>query len=72
MAKNVTTTGRTKHVDIRTKFVREYQEDGKITIIFVKSEDNHADILTKNITGDLHDKHSTALTCDKGAVQGGN
>ena len=29
-------------------FVKEYQEDGKIIIKFVKSEDNEADILTKN------------------------
>ena len=66
MAKNASTTGRTKHVDVRTKFVREFQEDGKITIIFVKSEDNHANILTKNITGDLQDKHAGVLTCRKG------
>ena len=46
---NYTNTGdRTKHIDIRTAFVKEYQEDGKIIIKFVKSEDNEADIFTKN------------------------
>ena len=38
---------RTKHIDIRTSFVKEYQEDGKIIIKFVKSEDNEADMFTK-------------------------
>ena len=27
-----TTSDRTKHIDIRTSFVKEYQEDGKIII----------------------------------------
>ena len=38
------------HIDIRTSFVKEYQEDGKIVIKFVKSEDKEADIFTKNTT----------------------
>ena len=38
----------TKHTDIRTSFVKEYLEDGKIIIKFVKSEENEADIFTKN------------------------
>ena len=41
------TGDRTKHIDIRSSFVKEYQEDGKIIIKFVKSEDNEADIFTK-------------------------
>ena len=35
MSENVTTSPRTKHVDIRYHFVREYVEDGFIEIIFV-------------------------------------
>ena len=37
-----------KHVHIRTAFVKEYQEEGKLLIEFVKSEENDADIDTKN------------------------
>ena len=33
------TGDRTKHIDERTAFVKEYQEDGKIIIKFVKSDD---------------------------------
>ena len=46
---NRTTSDRAKHIDIRTSFVKEYQEDGKRIIKFVKSEDNEADIFTKNV-----------------------
>ena len=46
LSNNRTTSDRTKHIDIRTSFVKEYQEDGKIIIKFVKSEENEADIFT--------------------------
>ena len=61
MAKNITTTGRTKHVDKRTKYVNEYVEDGTVKIIFVKMEDNLADCLTKNLGSSLHAKHSRKM-----------
>ena len=50
LSNNRTTSDRTKHIDIRTSFVKEYQEDRKIIIKFVNSEDNEADIFAKNTT----------------------
>ena len=47
LSNNRNTGDRTKHIDIRTPFVKEYQEDGKIIIKFVKSEDNEADNLPR-------------------------
>ena len=61
MSQNVNTSSRTKHVDIRTKYVNEYCEDGVLKIIFVKSVDNDSDIMTKNLGADLHSKHSNKL-----------
>ena len=52
LAKNATTSKRTKHVDIRYHFVRECIEDGIIKIIFVKSADNDSDVMTKNLNKD--------------------
>ena len=48
LSNNRTTSERTKHVHIWTGFVKEYQQEGKILIKFVKSEKNGADINTKN------------------------
>ena len=48
LSNNRTTSERTKLVHIRTAFVKEYQEEGKILIKFVKSEENDADINTQN------------------------
>jgi hypothetical protein len=50
---NYTTSQHTKHIDIRQHFVREFIEDDILKVIFVKSEDNDADIFTKNTTEEL-------------------
>ena len=65
LSSNRTTSDRTKHIDIRTSFVKEYQEDGKIIIKFVKSEDNEADIFTKNTTNGIFHNHQKKLVWDK-------
>ena len=61
LANNKTTSDRTKHVDIRAHFTREFIEAGKIKIVFVRSKDNDADIFTKNISGELYHIHSKKL-----------
>ena len=68
LSNNRTTSDRTKHIDIRTSFVKEYQEDGKIIIKFVKSEENEADIFTKNTTNVIFQNHQKKLVWDKGKV----
>ena len=68
LSNNRNTGDRMKHIDIRTSFVKEYQEDGKIIIKFVKSEDNEADIFTKNTTNICFQKHQEKLVWDKKEV----
>ena len=68
LSNNRTTSDRTKHIDIRSSFVKEYQEDGKIIIKSVKSEDNEADIFTKNTTNTFFQNHQKNLVWDKGEV----
>jgi len=61
LTKNATTGSRTKHVDTRFHFVREYIEDGVMKVQFVRSENNDADIFTKNLNGSLFQKHCEAI-----------
>ena len=68
LSNNRTTSDRTKHIDIITSFVKEYQEDGKIIIKFMKSEDNEADIFTKNTTNRIFQNHQKKFVWDKGEV----
>ena len=65
LSNNSTTSDRTKHIDIRTSFVKEYQADGKIIIKSVKSEENEADIFTKNTTNVIFSNHQKKLVWDK-------
>ena len=57
LSKNLSTSQRTKHIDVRYHFVREFVEEGFIKITFVKSEENHADIFTKNVNREIFEKH---------------
>ena len=45
---NAKTGGRTKHIDVKYHYVQEFVRDGVIQIIFVRSENNHSDVFTKN------------------------
>ena len=66
MAENVAVSQRTKHVDIRYKFLREMVQDRFLRIIFVKSAENVSDVMTKNTTGETHRRHEAELVEPKG------
>ena len=68
LSNNCTTSERTKHVHIRTAFVKEYQEEGTILSKLVKSEDNDADINTKNTANILFQKHEKKIIWDKDEI----
>ena len=60
MARNNSKGRATRHVNYRYNYCREVH--GKLVeLSFVKSEDNEADILTKNATKDEHERHSKKL-----------
>jgi hypothetical protein len=58
LANNYSTGPRTKHIDIRTHYVRELIVNELLRIEFIKTDENDADIFTKNLSEDLFDKHS--------------
>ena len=57
LAENATTSQRTRHIDIRYKWVSEFIENGEIEVIFVKTLENDADIFTKNMSSSVNDRH---------------
>ena len=50
MVKNQTVKKRSKHIDIRHRYIREKFEESAIEILSVTSEDIAANILTKCLT----------------------
>jgi hypothetical protein len=69
MSENVSTSSRTRHVDIRYNYVREYVEEGFVKIIFVKSAENISDGFTKNITGTLYDAHVKEFMSERDSLR---
>jgi hypothetical protein len=56
MAKNPVNHERTKHIDIRYHFVREKVEEGIVQVEYLETEEMLADILTKGLARDRHQK----------------
>jgi hypothetical protein len=57
MAENSSSGVRTRHVDMRYHFVQEHIVDEFIKVVFVKSDENNADLFTKNVSKDAYTKH---------------
>jgi uncharacterized protein (UPF0332 family) len=65
MSKNVSTSSRTKHVDTRYHFMREFVEEGFVKIIFVRSDNNVYDPFTKNTPSSIYEKHTAKFVAQK-------
>ena len=48
---------RTKHIDIRFHFVRDAYQQGRIRIKYLPTADMTADILTKALSREAHQRH---------------
>ena len=64
MGNNAKQSVRTKHIDVRYHFIREYVVDGMVEIMFVRSEDNDPDIFTKNVSKETYCRHSDKFMMD--------
>jgi hypothetical protein len=62
LSNNQAVGSRTKHIDIRTHYVHNLINDEIIKTLFVKSENNAADIFTKNVSEYLFLKHTSSYT----------
>jgi GH35 family endo-1,4-beta-xylanase len=49
LVNNWSSSGRTRHIDVRYKFLRELKEQGLIRVIWTPSHLNEADVFTKNL-----------------------
>lgn len=56
LAKNPVFHGRSKHIDVRYHFIREYVEQGLIVIKHVRTNEQRADILTKALSAEKFEK----------------
>ena len=57
LKRNECTGTRTKHIDTKYLFICDYQEDGIVKIVFIKSIDNESDIMIKNTSAATFQSH---------------
>ena len=58
LAHNDGASMRTRHIDVRYHFVREYVENRVVKILFVRLEDSDSDVFTKNIMREVFWRHT--------------
>ena len=61
MATNRSSSRRTRHVDVKHYIVRDTVESGIVRIHYVKSGEQHADVLTKELEVNSFETHATFL-----------
>ena len=57
IANNWSSSGRTRHMDVRLKFLRELKEANIIHVKHTSGETNEADMFTKNLARPLFERH---------------
>ena len=61
IAKNPLSLSSRKHIDVRYHCLRELAASGDISVQYLRTEDQHADILTKAIGRESFEKHRDFL-----------
>ena len=61
LARNPVAHSRTKHVDIHFHFIRKAQEEGIVDIVYCRSSEMVADLLTKSISRNKFEKLRTLM-----------
>jgi hypothetical protein len=61
LVKNQQVSSRTKHIGIRHQYMRDLQDNKALDVRFKRSENNSANIMTKNTTREVHDKHTQQI-----------
>ncbi|CAM9933318.1 unnamed protein product [Ascophyllum nodosum] len=62
VANNKHSSRRTRHIDVKHNIVRDAVEEGLVRIVYVRSEEQHTDILTKALDMRTFELHAKALT----------
>jgi hypothetical protein len=70
MAKNPINHERTKHIDIKYHFIREMVESALIKLTYLQTEDMLADVLTKGLARDRHQRLCSMIGLQELTVEG--
>ena len=71
LANNAKVSSRTKHIELKTHFIREYIDKNIVKVIFVRSLENNSDVWTKNTSKMIYDKRTDRFMEKKRRNKGG-
>ena len=60
MANNRHSSKRTRYIDIKHRLIRDGVDEGKVRVTYVKTEDQHADVLKKLLDKRMFENHVDA------------
>ena len=66
LAKNTVNHERSKHIDVRFHFIRDYVKEGSVELLHVVSQDEVADIFTKPLPKVLFEKYKKMISMTNG------
>ena len=69
MSENTSTSGRTKHIEIRYRYVNEIILNGFLKVLFVKTSENVADVFTKNVRSETYRELVKHFLLDKNLIR---
>lgn len=70
LSENASATSRTRHIDARYHFIREFIAEGFLKIVFVKTKENKSDIFTKNVSSEIYDSHVQDYVMGRSEIAG--
>ena len=70
MSENPSSSSRTRHMSTRYFYVMDLQNDKVIIVKFIGSAENLANIATKNVQVQVHEKHLDKVTAERLHVDG--
>ena len=68
MSENATSNQRTRHIDVRHRFILGLTEEGFLDVVFTNSENNTSDGLSKNVSKDVYERHTPKFMAHKSIV----
>jgi hypothetical protein len=62
LANNWSVGGRTRHISVHVNFLQELKEQGLLHVVWIPTDENSANLFTRNLPGPLFEKHANVFT----------
>jgi len=68
MLENASSNQRTRHIDVKHRFLIDLTAEGFLDVVFTNSAKNTSDGLSKNVSKEVYERHTPKFMADKSIV----